>query len=545
MNKPLRILILEDNAADAELMESELIKAELEFSARRVHSRDEFLKALAESPPELVLSDYAIPGFSGLEALKRLREQYADLPVIFVSGTIGEEEAVELMRLGATDFVPKTRLDKLVPAIQRALREMEQREEKRRAETSLRESEARFRAVFEGASAGIAIEDLQGQILQTNRSLQQMLGYGAVELAQITRRDFTHTQDHKEETAHFKRLLAGSSDHYQVEKRFVRRDGRIFWGRLTVSMVRDPAGHAQFPVAMIEDITERQRAEEAHQQHAAIVESSNDAIISSTFDGIIFSWNPAAERLCGYSPSEANGRPVSIYVPPEQEEELQRALDKIRRGERVENFETVRRRKEGLLIHVSVTLSAIKDLAGRVIGVSSMSRDITERKRAEEALRESEANYRKLVELSPDAIFIHCDGRHVYFNSAGFKLFGVSHPDQIIGKPVLDFVHPDFHETVKERIAELTSGRQGVPLMEQKIVRVDGVRWTWKPSRSVLSIGAGRRCRWWRGTSRSGNGRWRRCGGARRKSRSWRRSQSSIPMRVLEFSSDGELILFQ
>ena len=182
MNKPLRILILEDNAADAELMESELRKAELEFSARRVHSRDEFLKALADSPPELVLSDYAMPGFSGLEALKRLREQYADLPVIFVSGTIGEEEAVELMRLGATDFVPKTRLDKLVPAIQRALREMGQKEEKRRAETSLRESEARFRAVFEGASAGIAIEDLQGKILQTNRSLQQMLGYGAVEL---------------------------------------------------------------------------------------------------------------------------------------------------------------------------------------------------------------------------------------------------------------------------------------------------------------------------------------------------------------------------
>ena len=255
----------------------------------------------------------------------------------------------------------------------------------------------------------------------------------------------------------------------------MRRDGRIFWGRLTVSMVRDPSGHAQFPVVMIEDITERQRAEEAHLQHAAIVESSNDAIISSTFDGIIFSWNPAAERLYGYSPSEANGRPVSIYVPPEQEEELQRALDKIRRGERVENFETVRQRKDGSLIHVSVTLSAIKDLAGRVIGVSSMSRDITERKRAEEALRESEANYRKLVELSPDAIFIHCDGRHVYLNSAGFKLFGVSHPDQIIGKPVLDFVHPDFHETVKERIRELTSGRQGVPLMEQKIVRVDGV----------------------------------------------------------------------
>ena len=201
--------------------------------------------------------------------------------------------------------------------------------------------------MFEGASAGIAIEDLSGKILQTNRALQQMLGYGAEELRQITRRDFTHAQDHKEETAHFKRLLAGGSNHYQVEKRFVRRDGRLFWGRLTVSMVRDPAGRAQFPVVMIEDITERQRAEEAHMQHAAIVESSNDAIVSSDLRRHHHQLEPG--RRAAFRPFRGGGqRPAGFHHvcrPTTRRNFFD--LDKIRQGERIDNFETIRRHKDG------------------------------------------------------------------------------------------------------------------------------------------------------------------------------------------------------
>ncbi len=474
MSKPLRILMVEDNADDAELVQYELKKGPFTSAVHLVRSEEEFIAALKDPPPDIILSDYSLPNFSGQEALRLARERFPGIPFISVSGTIGEEKLVDLMREGATDYVPKKNLGKLLPAIQRALREVELANQQRLAERLLKNSESRFRAIFEGAGTGIAVEDLDGRISETNQALQQMLGYSAGELRMLTRQDFTHTRDHQEDQAHYQRLLSGASDYYQVEKRFVRKDGRIIWGRLTVSMVRDAAGKAQFPLVMIEDITERQRAEEAHLQNAAIVEFSNDAIISKTFDGVIFSWNPAAERVYGFTEQEANGRSVSIIIPPDREKEFERILERIKQGEHIDNFETTRIRKDGSLIFVSVTTSPIKDVAGKIIGASSISRDITGRKQAEAALRESEENYRKLVELSPDGILIQCEGKYVYLNSAAVEIFGARTPGQVIGKAILDVIHPDYHETVREHV-KLLEGGKDVPLHEIKMIRVDGM----------------------------------------------------------------------
>ncbi|WP_160164580.1 PAS domain S-box protein [Pedosphaera parvula] len=473
MSQPLRILIVEDSIPDVVLLEAELRRQEIAFQSCQVHGRKAFQEALKSFGPDVVLADYALPGFNGLEALKIWREHTAELPFISVSGSIGDENVMQLIQAGATDFVSKERLSRLGPAIQRALREAAERAEKLETEKLLRNSESRFRAIFHGAGTGIAVEDLNGRIVEANRALQLMLGYTAGELQQITRKDFTHARDHREETQHIKRLISGESDFYQVEKRFVRKDGRIIWGRLTVSMVRDASGQPQFPIAMIEDITERQRAEEALLQYAAIVESSTDAIISTTFDGVIFSWNPAAERLYGYSAAEANGRSISMTLLPEKEEEFFARLEQVRRGERIEAFETTRLRRDQSMVEVSITTSPIKDASGKVIGVSSIARDITERKRAEQALRESEENYRRLVELAPDAILIQADDRYVYLNSAGLELFGTTDPSQIIGKSSFDVTHPDYHEALRQRLAELSQGN-GVPLLEEKLIRLDG-----------------------------------------------------------------------
>src|SRR5690348_11669029 len=139
--------MLEDDAADAELTKFQLRKAGMQFSASRVETREDYLEALDERPPDLILSDYSLPGFNGHDALALAREKCPETPFIFVTGTMGEEVAIETLKSGATDYVLKTRLSRLMPAVNRALREAEERLQHKRAEEQLRESHEQLRAL--------------------------------------------------------------------------------------------------------------------------------------------------------------------------------------------------------------------------------------------------------------------------------------------------------------------------------------------------------------------------------------------------------------
>jgi PAS domain S-box-containing protein len=161
--------------------------------------------------------------------------------------------------------------------------------------------------------------------------------------------------------------------------------------------MRGETGAAIGAVLVFRDVTERKRAEEVQARLAAIVESSDDAIISKTLDGVVRTWNAGAERLFGYSQQEAVGQPITLIIPPERQDEERAILERLRRGDRVEHFETVRVSKDGRRLDISLTVSPIRDDAGHVIGASKIARDITERKRAENALRESEECYRRVA----------------------------------------------------------------------------------------------------------------------------------------------------
>src|SRR5205814_7352552 len=152
-------------------------------------------------------------------------------------------------------------------------------------------------------------------------------------------------------------------------------------------------GDSEAPMGVVlvfRNVTERKQAEEAQARLAAIVESSDDAIVSKTLDGVILSWNAGAERLFGYAPLEAIGRPITLIIPPDRHDEEHEILARIAGGERVEHFETVRVAKQGRRIDISLTVSPIRDRAGRIVGASKVARDITGRKRAEEALKEAD-----------------------------------------------------------------------------------------------------------------------------------------------------------
>jgi PAS domain S-box-containing protein len=185
------------------------------------------------------------------------------------------------------------------------------------------------------------------------------------------------------------RVLQGEPvEHFETQR--LRKGGEYIDVALTMSPIRNSSGHVIGASQIARDISERRRTEETRMRLAAIVESSDDAIISKDLDGIITSWNSGAERLFGYEPEEILGHSVMRLIPRELHAEEPMILARLRAGQRVEHYESKRRRKNGELIDVSLTISPIKDSTGKVIGASKIARDITERKRAEAALIEKE-----------------------------------------------------------------------------------------------------------------------------------------------------------
>ena len=213
----------------------------------------------------------------------------------------------------------------------------------------------------------------------------------------------------------------------------------------------DASGNLVGAVNVLVDITERLEAEEAARRLASIVESSDDAIIGTDLDGIITSWNGGAQRIYGYTAEEAVGRPVIILIPDDRPDEEPSILERIRRGERVDHYETVRRRKDGSLVEVSLMASPIHNGAGRIIGASKIARDITDRRRAEDAAR----RLAFIVESSDDAIIgTDLDGTITSWNGGAQRLYGYT-VEEVVGRPVMILIpddRPDEEPTILERI---------------------------------------------------------------------------------------------
>ncbi|KKM16506.1 hypothetical protein LCGC14_1685160, partial [marine sediment metagenome] len=205
---------------------------------------------------------------------------------------------------------------------------------------------------------------------------------------------------------------------------------------------------------------ERKRSEKMNNRLAAIVDSSDDAIIGETLDGIITSWNTGAAKIYGYMAKEVIGKRINIIVPPDRQDEITQIIDKIKRRERVDHFETDRVTKDGAKIPVSLTISPIEDKQGNVLGASTIARDITERKKAEQQIKESEEKLRSIFNNANDAIFIHdLKGQFLEVNDAACKRLGYSKEDLLKLTPK-DIDDPKFAKLVPERTQILLQERQ-------------------------------------------------------------------------------------
>ena len=244
-----------------------------------------------------------------------------------------------------------------------------------------------LRDIFNASPIGIAVENLEGQPLFVNLAFCSMLGFSEEELRKKHCVDFSPREDAEKDWALFQQLKAGSIDHYQLEKRYFRRDGSLVWGSLSISLLKSRP--SPLVLAMVEDITAKKTAEEARFRHAAVVESSEDAIISQNLDDVIVSWNVGAQRIFGYTEAEAVGQPITTLIPPESRDEENRILERVKSGGGIEHYETIRVTKASRKVDVSLTISPIRDYSGKIVGFSEIAQNTTERRRAEQILHET------------------------------------------------------------------------------------------------------------------------------------------------------------
>ena len=274
MEQEIRILVLEDTPTDAELQLRELSRNGIAHTSKLVVTEEDFTREIESWSPDLILADYSLPSFDGLSALAIARERSPETPFIFVTGTMGEEIAIETLKNGATDYVLKQRLGRLVPAVRRALREAEDKIMRRRAEAALREIEKRFHTTFEFAASGIAHIDIRGRFLRVNQKLCELTGYTHEELEMRTLCEITHPDDSDAYLDCTGLLLEGKRPAFSLENRYLRKNGSHFWASLTVSLVCKNSGDPDYVIGIIEDISERKRLEEELADRIAQLEAA-------------------------------------------------------------------------------------------------------------------------------------------------------------------------------------------------------------------------------------------------------------------------------
>jgi PAS domain S-box-containing protein len=317
----LRILLLEDDPSDAELILHAVGNGGITHISKCVSARDEFRAALTEFGPDLVLSDYQLSGFNGIDALTIVRERNPDLPFILVTGALGEEFAVETIKRGATDYILKDRLSHIVPAILRAMRETEQRSRRRQAEElvkqqqnkALRESEARMNSILQSAQDAIITIDHQGVIVEFNAAAEKTFGcHRAVVIGREMALVVIPPSFRRWFQSGLPRSFAGDEGPVRgsrIEMIALRADGTEFPAECTITQI-EREGMPMFTV-FISDITRRTRAEEQIRRLADAVQSTQELISIADHENRFTFVNQAFLDAYGYSESEVlDGRRI-------------------------------------------------------------------------------------------------------------------------------------------------------------------------------------------------------------------------------------------
>jgi PAS domain S-box-containing protein len=504
----LRVLLVEDSENDAMLLLRELRRCGYQPHSQRVCTPEDMQEALraadaGDEPFQVVISDYYMPRFRAPDALRLLRELGYDLPFIVVSGKIGEDAAVEIMKAGANDYLTKENMSRLCPAIEREVREAEVRGERERAEKALGLSEDRFRRLVEQIPAVTYVQepidsDTPKAITYMSPQYEAMLGYPAE--TEILDEEHWLRMLHPDDR---ERVLAEelrtdeTGEPYRIEYRLIARDGRVVWVHDEATLVRDEEGNALYWLGVQYDITELKRTEEELRQSEKRFKMLSQEVVEGIIlseNGRIIDANRSVTEMFGYRLEELIGKDAIELTSPEYREMVSQRIS----DEDTRHYESMGLKKDGTIFPVEIRPRHLP-YSGRRIRVTSVI-DLTERKQAEEALIMSEERYRTLVEQLPAVTYMQEieNGTLAYVSPQIEDVLGYS-PEEYLANPALrsQTIHPEDRGWVLQE--DIRTDETGEPYsVEYRRISRDG-RVVWVREEAVLVRDSEGRPLFWQG----------------------------------------------
>ena len=475
MKVPLRVLLVEDSETDADLIVRQLKKADYSVHSERVENAKDMKTALEKEKWDIVISDYMLPQFNAASALTLLKKAKIDIPFVIVSGSTDEELAVELMKTGAHDYLVKNKLVRLAQVVKRGLAEAHMRREHRPSEEELRESEERYRCLAEVSPDTVAIH-ADGKIVYINSAgvkllhavdRSELIGKPVFDVVHPDFRELVHQRVHG--------AIEQGTVQPMTEEKFLCLDGSV----IDVEVVSVPTTFKGKKAVQVvaRNITDRKLVIEVLKHSEEMFRGVISAVPVGL--GIVSNrevqWvNDSLLHLVGRQKEEVIKKNARIFY---SSDEIYNLVGRQFYGELSvkgrANIEVDWQHKDGSILNIYLTGGAV-DQHDISRGIVFAALDVTERKRAEVELKESEERYRRLVEFSPDAIAVHSEGKIRYANPAALTLLGANDASELIGKPFLDIIHPEYRDSVHQQIIAVMRKDYSLPLTEQKFIRLDG-----------------------------------------------------------------------